>query len=55
MISIHCNGAETSSRVRGTESHIHTFNSKKSLSWANSIEEQFSKESEEKVEDKSNK
>lgn len=42
FISIHCNGNDRRS-VHGTESHVHTFDLKKSVDLANNIEEQFSK------------
>ena len=41
FLSIHCNGNESKS-VRGTESHVHSMSSKKSVSLARMIEKQFS-------------
>lgn len=41
LISVHCNGNPIK-KVRGTESHIHDFSSKKSFSLAKEIEKQFS-------------
>ena len=41
FISIHCNGTEKT-KTHGTESHVHTFSSKKSVSLAKSIEKEFS-------------
>lgn len=41
FLSIHCNGNERSS-VRGTESHVHSMSSSKSVSLARMIEKQFS-------------
>jgi len=40
MISIHCNGSDTSSAY-GTETHIHGYNSKDAYKWALLIEKQF--------------
>lgn len=40
FLSIHCNGADNH-RVRGTESIVHTWNSKKALGIAKNIENQF--------------
>lgn len=42
FISIHCNGNERRS-VRGTETHVHSMDLKKSVSLAKEIESQFSK------------
>ncbi len=42
FISIHCNGNERSS-VRGTETHVHSMDLKKSVTLAKEIEQQFSK------------
>lgn len=42
FISIHCNGNERSS-VRGTETHVHSMDLKKSVTLARAIEQQFSK------------
>lgn len=42
FISIHCNGNERSS-VRGTETHVHSMDLKKSVQLAKAIEHQFSK------------
>jgi len=41
FISIHCNGNERKS-VRGTESHVHSMDLKKSVALAKAIEKQFS-------------
>lgn len=41
FISIHCNGNERKS-VRGTESHVHSMDLKKSVAFAKAIEKQFS-------------
>jgi N-acetylmuramoyl-L-alanine amidase len=42
FISIHCN-ANASKRIRGTESHVHDFSFKKSVSLAKEFEKEFSK------------
>lgn len=42
FLSIHCNGNDRKS-VRGTESHVHTMDLKKSVALAREIENQFSK------------
>ena len=41
FISIHCNASEKS-KTHGTECHVHTFDSKKSVALAKSIEKEFS-------------
>jgi len=41
FISVHCNGNERKS-VRGTESHVHSMELKKSVDFARAIEKQFS-------------
>src|SRR5690606_25598100 len=41
FISIHCNGNERTA-VRGTETHVHSFDFKKSVALATQIEKQFS-------------
>lgn len=42
FISVHCNGNERKS-VRGTETHVHSMDLKKSVDFAKEIENQFSK------------
>lgn len=42
FISIHCNGNDNKN-VYGTESHVHSWNTRKSVELAKAIEEQFSK------------
>jgi len=41
FVSIHCNSSERS-KCHGTESHVHTFSSKKSVALAKSFEKEFS-------------
>lgn len=41
FISVHCNGNERQS-VRGTETHVHSMDLKKSVAFGNAIEKQFS-------------
>lgn len=42
FLSIHCNGSPDNSKARGTETHIHNFDSKTSYQWAQIMEKEFS-------------